>query len=270
MAVTAVFPAPPIADVPDAPLAAAAALPRAASAASEVAESPSSDRLLDSTVGQLVSADMGCTATMVNSPTGRVAVTAAHCVYVPQSRDHLGGFYAGLQPGWRTGMTFVPGRIGDNAPFGVWDVAYAWIDRQWQDNGDLASDVAFIELADSDGHTAQQELGAQGISFEASVPRTEVTLFGYPTMPPFDGTTMRSCAAGVSETPRADRGTVEMDCDLTGGASGGPWLAGLTEAGVGAVVAVSSFKPLHEPGRIAGIRLGPAAQDLWRAATRAP
>lgn len=90
---------------------------------------------------------------MVNSPSGRVAVTAAHCVYVPQRRDHLGEFYAGLQPGWRNEMVFVPGRAGDRAPFGVWDVAYAWIDQRWRDDADIAFDVAFIEIADRDGPT---------------------------------------------------------------------------------------------------------------------
>ena len=37
--------------------------------------------LAASTVGTLISEDMSCSATVVDSPSGQVAVTAAHCVY---------------------------------------------------------------------------------------------------------------------------------------------------------------------------------------------
>jgi V8-like Glu-specific endopeptidase len=276
------------APVPGVALASGVAVPAAAQAAAVAAGG-----LVESTVGQLIDDDLGCTATMVASPSGRVAVTAAHCVYVPQRHDHLGASYAGLRPGWRTGMVFVPGRAGDQAPQGVWEVAHGWIDRQWRDHAELAFDVAFIELADRDGRTAQQVLGAQGIAFAAvegatgtatgmaagtaagtaaplgEVPLGEVTVFGYPAAPPFDGTEMRSCSAPttvVADTPPV--AIVGMECPMTGGSSGGPWLVGLDDeaAGAGTVGAVTSFTPLDQPGRLAGQVLGPAAQQLWQTA----
>lgn len=95
-------------------------------------------------------------------------------------------------------------------------------------------------------------------------------VLGYPTTPPFDGTAMRACGAGAVGVLPADERFVQVRCDLTGGASGGPWLSGLTDDGVGTVVAVSSFTPIDRGGTIAGIPLGRAAHDLWLAANRAP
>lgn len=176
-------------------------------------------------------------------------------------------------------MVFVPGRAGDQAPKGVWEVAQGWIDQRWRDHADLAFDVAFIELADRDGRAAQLVLGAQGIAFATvdgatgaatgtAAPLGEVTVFGYPAASPFDGTAMRSCSAPttvVAGTPHVV--IVGMECPMTGGSSGGPWLVGLDEAaGAGTVAAVTSFTPLERPGRLAGLVLGPAAQQLWQTA----
>lgn len=239
--------------------------------------------LVDSTVGQLLADDLGCTATVVASVSGRVAVTAAHCVYVPQQHAHLGSFYASLAPGWRRGSVFVPGATGDQTPHGIWPVETALVDQRWIDTGDVAFDVAFLELGDLDGRTAQQTLGAQGIAFtttDASPPEDatggrsaeslsgEMSVFGYPIAPPFDGRSRQSCTSPVSlltDIPHAT--VVGIGCPMTGGSSGGPWLVGLDEHGMGTVAAVTSFTEINQPGRLAGVALGPFAQQLWHAAS---
>lgn len=38
------------------------------------------------------------------------------------------------------------------------------------------------------------------------------------------------------------------DCEMTGGASGGPWMAGLDEGGVGTLISVNSWGFTHKPG----------------------
>src|SRR5690349_2511447 len=73
-----------------------------------------------------------CTASVVDSPTRDMVVTAAHCV---ADGD-------GSPP--RTGMSFVPGYHDGTAPFGVWTVATATVDPRWQEGADPARDVAFL------------------------------------------------------------------------------------------------------------------------------
>lgn len=222
-----------------------------------------------SAVGQIVSGDdSSCTATVVGSDSGQVVVTAAHCVFVPETDVFGGGYSLTADPGWVDDLQFIPGRVRDDAPFGVWQVENVWVDQRWQDTGDPAFDVAFLRIAELDGRTVAEVAGSQGIRFDSGVPTT-VTALGYPTLPPFDGTTLRYCStdAAAADPAFAFEGAVGMDCAMTPGASGGPWLAGFDETdGTGTVVAVTSFMAMDEEGRMFASSLSAGAAELYRAA----
>lgn len=222
-------------------------------------------------VGQLLSAKTSCTASMVASRSGRVAVTAAHCVYTPQRSGRVTGLMAGREPGWSTDVRFVPGADGDRAPYGTWPVVRMWVDRAWQTNGDPEFDVAFLELADSPTGTAQEVLGALGVQFSESGTTTgsqagpTVEILGYPVSSPDDRPRLRRCAESATDAASPD--IFETECGLAMGSSGGPWIVG--DGAFGRVVAVTSYASTQREGWLGSARLGSFAQELWNRADAA-
>lgn len=254
-----------------APTAAATPTPRGAD--------PSGNRystgLVASTVGQLLSPESSCTATVIGSDSGQVVVTAAHCVYIPRHHDAFAAGFRNLPIGWVGPLAFQPGRTGTRAPYGTWTVEHMWVDRAWQQTGDPRHDVAFLRLAPLNGRTAQATLGAQAVAFGSTTPAVvdghpAVTALGYPVDAPFDGTTLRRCTTPAIATPTATyHNDLAMACRMTPGASGGPWLTQFdTTAGTGTVTAVTSFKALDASGQLYAIPLGATARGLYDAADR--
>ena len=221
-----------------------------------------------STVGQLFDTrGDACTATVVGSASGRVAVTAAHCVYIPRIRVLKTSVQDGQPTGWIPLKEFVPGRAGDTAPFGVWSVDRAWVDSRWQQTGDPRFDVAFIRLGVLDGATAQAALGSQPIQFGAPAVGKPTTALGYPAGAPFDGLSMRRCTTAATIASTVVSGALLMPCAMTSGSSGGPWMTGFNaSSGVGTVVAVTSFRPDGQTRQLAAIPLGAFAEQLHRSA----
>lgn len=220
-----------------------------------------------SSVGVLV-VDGGrhqCSATVVASTSRRLLATAAHCVW--------------LDGDWRVdGATFIPGYAGGEEPHGRWAVDTAYVPPAWQDANspieDVAADTdfAFVSLLPRDGVLPEQTLGAQGIRW--SVPDTvEVAALGYPSLGAYDGQSLRGCTGSAVVEPFA-RATapapgevLALDCDMTEGASGGPWLAGPdAAAGRGQVVGVVSG---GDDTALVSPRFGPVAREVYDAADSA-
>lgn len=223
-------------------------------------------RATRSTIGQLQSRagrqGRQCTATVVASSSKSVAVTAAHCVYLPAA-------VAGVpQPaadrGWVDETVFIPGVDGQEQPFGVWTVDKVLLDPRWQTAGDPVHDVALLRLAPRNGGKAQDALGAQGIGLAPARPTTALSAIGYPGQGRFTGDQAVRCR---DDTPGVDDrlgGDYTQNCDMTEGSSGGPWVDRLDETtGLGVVVAVTSLKVVGDE-QIAGARLDDAAMALFR------
>lgn len=217
------------------------------------------------TVGQLRTDRTSCTATVVESRTGSVAVTAAHCVHRPVRSPME------LQPGPAGPLTvtgFVPGRDGDRAPFGSWPVERVEVDPRWATTGEPTHDVAFLRLGEVAGRTIQAVVGAQRIAFGAVAAGTPMTTLGYPAAAPFDGRSLRRCTNPGVTVSRAAFGALQMRCAMTPGASGGPWLSGFDPAtGAGTVAAVTSFVD-ESNGLLSAVALRPQARELFDAADR--
>lgn len=237
---------------------------------------PSVDMDALPTVGQLLVDAASCSAAVVASSSGRLAVTAAHCVYVPAATERMPDVADGREPGWADEVVFIPARSGDDAPYEVWGVERMWVDRAWQSDAAPEVDVAFLELRDMSAGTAQEVLGALGVRFDdgaGSEPHADgegmagptVDVLGYPSTAPFDGTRLRSC--DEVSTDRGLAGLLEARCGLTRGASGGPWV--VPDRGWWSVVAVTSYLSWDRPGMLGGVRLGGVAERLWRAADEA-
>jgi len=157
-----------------------------------------------------------CTASVVDSKAGDLAVTAAHCVYEKTAT-----------------IVFVPGYANGKSPYGVWPVTKVYTDSAWNSSQDPDHDVAFLRLSSASSGTPIENLtGAETVATDAPTGQS-VQVIGYP-----DGAAEPVwCSAplkGFSVTQ------LEFDCaGYTNGTSGGPFLTGVNAAtGQGSVIGV--------------------------------
>lgn len=157
-----------------------------------------------------------CTASVVHSPHGDLAITAAHCVW------HHSGV-----------IDFVPGYHGGNSPYGVWTVTRVIVDQAWSSSANPDDDVAFLILSKpGSGARIENVTGAErmGSGQQASLP---VQVIGYP-----DGEDLPVTCHGRTSVPLPHQ--LEFDCrKYTNGTSGGPFLLNVDPAtGDGTVIGV--------------------------------
>jgi V8-like Glu-specific endopeptidase len=158
-----------------------------------------------------------CTASVVDSPHGDLAVTAAHCV---------------------TGMTgttivFVPGYESGDDPYGQWTVSKIYVDKAWTASASANDDVAFLKLAQAGSSVPIEDVtGAETLATGTSA-RQLVEVIGYP-----DTSDQPIACRNWTTQPMSDQ--LEFDCDgYTDGTSGGPFLADVNAAnGQGTVIGV--------------------------------
>ncbi|MDX3645786.1 hypothetical protein [Streptomyces sp. MB09-02B] len=226
---------------------------------------------------------MVCSATVVQDPANpgksNLVWTAGHCVH------------AGKSGGWYRNIAFVPS-YNDSAlaasglqtatkeevaPYGVWWGDWAqtsdqWIEQGGQTGGDGAPyDFAVIHVTPeegSGGKSLEEMVGsALPVDFDAPpVPQVEsITATGYPAGAPYDGETMYQCTdkPGRLSLVEADPTMYRIGCSMTGGSSGGGWVATGSD-GEPALVSNTSIGPVSA-GWLAGPRLGEEAEGVYRA-----
>jgi V8-like Glu-specific endopeptidase len=157
-----------------------------------------------------------CTASVVHSARGDLAVTAAHCM-----------------TGSKGQIAFVPDYANGKEPYGVWQVTAVYTDLAWQSAQNPDDDVAFLRLSDrSDGRPIEDVTGAEPLAVNWQEPAV-VQVIGYP-----DGAEQPVTCANLAT--RFSPTQLEFDCEgYTDGTSGGPFLAGVSAAsGRGTIVGV--------------------------------
>jgi V8-like Glu-specific endopeptidase len=157
-----------------------------------------------------------CTASVVNSPGGDLAITAAHCVASVSGT-----------------IMFVPGYHSGDVPYGMWQVAKVYVDRAWTSSQSQDDDVAFLKLT-KPGSTLPIEdvTGAETLATGTGVKQL-VQVIGYP-----DGESEPIYCQNWTSQPMADQ--LEFDCGgYTDGTSGGPFLTDVSgSTGQGTVIGV--------------------------------
>jgi V8-like Glu-specific endopeptidase len=150
-----------------------------------------------------------CTASVVDSPAGDLAVTAAHCMHGQQAGQ----------------VAFVPDYSAGHMPYGIWTVTNVIEDPQWQQAGDVDDDFAFLVVAQPGATVPIQDLtGGEMLGISAAADR-EVEVAGYPD----SAETMVSCENTVVAFSTTQ---FQFDCDgFTDGTSGSPLLAEGVPAG---------------------------------------
>jgi hypothetical protein len=177
------------------------------------AGAPAVGALFPMSAGEL--GDHFCTASVVHSAHGDLAVAAAHCV-----------------TGISGQFVFVPGYANGKEPYGAWSVTAIYTDRAWQSAQDPDDDVAFLRLSDANGVPIEDVTGAERLSTTSKEPAL-VQVIGYPD----DTDQPISC---TNWTKVFSPTQLAFDCDgYTVGTSGGPFLTNVSAAsGQGTVIGV--------------------------------
>ena len=157
-----------------------------------------------------------CTASVIDSPHGDLALTAAHCVT---------GIAAAR-------MAFVPGYHAGRAPYGVWAVTRVILDSRWISSAAPDDDFAFL-VVKSPAHGGLQHITGGDRLGVAQPAGPMVQVVGYP-----DG-----ASAPIICKNRAhlfSTSQLEFDCGgYADGTSGSPLLANVSPStGLGTVVGV--------------------------------
>ncbi|WP_253827250.1 trypsin-like serine peptidase [Prauserella aidingensis] len=198
--------------------------------------------------------DASCSGNVVESGNGSVVVTAGHCVK--------------YQGGWHTDWVFVPGYDNGAAPHGEWAAEQTMTTPQWEADEDMNHDVGMAVVEEKNGRTVADTVGTQQIAFNGERGR-EMYSFGYPAAEPYDGSTLTYCNGGTFTDPLLtdDHG---MNCDMTGGSSGGPWFSSFDpETGTGVQESVNSFGYTFLPNVMFGPYFGDEAKALYDKASAA-
>ncbi|MFF2652785.1 trypsin-like serine peptidase [Streptomyces sp. NPDC058045] len=245
-------------------------------------EVPESGKLFfDSPEGSMV-----CSATVVEDPAhpgkSNMVWTAGHCVH------------AGKRGGWYRNMMFVPsyndsGKSLDElkgapkeqvAPYGVWWADWAQTSDQWIGQGGPTGgqgapyDFAVLHVAPEkgrEGKSLEETVGsALPVDFNAAaVPKIKsMTATGYPAAPPYDGQKMFQCPdkPGRLSLNETDPTMYRLGCTMTGGSSGGGWVAAGSD-GKPALVSNTSIGPVTA-GWLAGPHLGKEAKGVYSAVSK--
>jgi V8-like Glu-specific endopeptidase len=160
-----------------------------------------------------------CSGTSVNAPNLSVVFTAGHCV-------NTGGKHGEwFDHRW----VFVPAYRYRQRPFGVFPAK--WIDTtpKWRSTGSENFDIgAAVVGRNEHGELLGKAVGGAGIAWDLKA-RQIFDVHGYPVAPPFDGETQQVCTQttflGHDARSFLSPGPLNLavDCDVTGGASGGGW-----------------------------------------------
>ncbi len=115
------------------------------------------------------------------------------------------------------------------------------------------------------GRGIEDIVGARDIAFGRPDP-SSVTAFGYPAEPAlfqplFDGERLYSCDSPITGTdtpPGAGPDTLQIECDMSGGSSGGGWVTPS-----GALVGLISYGYATDLDHLYGPYFGGTARDLY-------
>ncbi|MCO1338528.1 hypothetical protein BJH93_06425 [Kocuria polaris] len=155
-----------------------------------------------------------CSGNSIISSNSNTVSTAGHCL-----NEGPGAF--------ATNFVFVPAYDNGSAPYGQWVAQELHAPSAWVNSGDMAYDTGFAVVAPLNGQNLNDAVGASGVQFNADR-GLGYKAFGYPAANPFNGQYLYSCLDGDSSNDpyNPQFNSQGIDCDMTGGSSGGPWFLG--------------------------------------------
>jgi hypothetical protein len=150
-----------------------------------------------------------CTGSVLDSASGNLVLTAAHC----------------LSTGGQA--RFVPGFARKASPAELWTVDTLYFDPRWLASRDPKADYAIARVSRPSGGSVQALAGSALSLGSAPARGSQVTVVAYPA-----GIGGLPIGCQVS-TDIGDGGYPELPCaGLVDGTSGAPWISGSTVSGV--------------------------------------
>ncbi|OZM71305.1 peptidase [Amycolatopsis antarctica] len=181
--------------------------------------------------------DSYCTATSVGGPEGDTVLTAAHCLTRPGTK------YGAYQD-----LAFAPGYHDGIAPFGVFPVRVNTYPQSFTTTDQAGYDIGVVKVDPVAERSLRDTVGAQEVDLSGVV-GADVTVFGYPMTRPQLGQKQLFCESAAPASPT--EGNLRTECDMRGGASGGPWFRDFDPASrTGTLVSVTSAGVGHLDGPI--------------------
>ena len=172
-----------------------------------------------------------------------LVLTAGHCAY-----DETNG-------GFATNWLFIP--EFDSAPtftcasttWGCWTAQALVVNSGFATAGSFntqatVNDFAFAVVGPGGKSGGQLDVaaGSLPIAFGGVSAGNVLDAFGYPAAGKYHGNDLTYCAGPISQDVFNQNLTWGMDCDMTGGSSGGPWLSSFSEAtGSGTLSSLNSY-----------------------------
>jgi hypothetical protein len=201
-----------------------------------------------STNGKVFFSDDGlnyvCSGTAVLSGNSSTVWTAGHCVH-----DGASGFH--------TNWAFVPAYADGSRPYGTWTARTLLTTSGWANGGDFSYDNGAAVVNLNGGQALTSVVGGRNIRFNTAR-NQQYASHGYPAGPPFNGQRLWVCNSPlIYDDTSANPPTMGIDCDMTGGSSGGGWIAG------GGVTSVNSYGYTTLPNVMFGPYQGSVAQSLY-------
>ncbi|MGW2850168.1 trypsin-like serine peptidase, partial [Streptomyces sp. NPDC001274] len=202
--------------------------------------------------------------------------------------------HAGKKGGWYRNIAFVPSYNNEGmptsalkkaakeqiAPYGVWWGDWAQTSDQWISQGASSGgqgapyDYAVLHVTPEKGATGkslEETVGsALPVEFNApAVPKiSAMTATGFPAAPPYDGQKAFQCQdrPGRLSLTAQDPTMYRIGCSMTGGSSGGGWVA-TGQDGKPALVSNTSIGPVTA-GWLAGPRFGDVAKGIYESVSK--
>jgi V8-like Glu-specific endopeptidase len=225
-----------------------------------------------------------CSGTVVNdSRTGySLVLTAGHCVY-----DQAQGWVSyWLFIPQADGLPVVPDCSNPNGtPRGCWTaqalLAHSRFTSATSYTGTTARYDYGFAVVGPGGKDGLTELDADTIADTDSAPDSmpiafsgvarndQMYAFGYPAAAPYNGTDLIYCSGKIGQDLFNANATWSMVCNMTGGASGGPWLKGFSEStGIGTIGSLNSYRYSFS-NRMYGPKFSSLTQSVYSAANAA-
>lgn len=195
--------------------------------------------------------DYVCSGNAIASANRSTVATAGHCV-----NEGPGAF--------ASRWIFVPAYENGTAPYGQWSASTLTAPTQWTSGGDISYDTGFARVANLNGASLSNTVGASGVSFNQAR-GLSYNAFGYPAAAPFNGATLQSCSGTATDDPYGQSQSQGIPCDMTGGSSGGPWFIG-TGSG-GSQNSINSFGYNTVPNTMFGPYWGSVIQNAYSSAS---
>jgi V8-like Glu-specific endopeptidase len=201
-----------------------------------------------STNGKVFFTDDGlnyvCSGTALLSGNKSVVWTAGHCVHDGATDFH-------------TNWAFVPAYADGSRPYGTWTARTLLTTTGWANSGDFSYDNGAAVVSLNGGQALTDVVGGRNPSFNYARNQTYAA-HGYPAAPPFNGQRLYVCTSPlIYDDTSANPPTMGINCDMTGGSSGGGWIAG------GGVASVNSYGYTTLPNVMFGPYQGSVSQSLY-------